>query len=204
MTTAEAVTRLRSVLDESVAAFWTDTEIYSALTQGQLAVISLMTDIYLVKSRYTNEDIPVHLLPLANLVSGSLSVTQYKFTLPTKFYTDISVKYNPTGGAAEPCYKRKISSRHFDDRDNSYLTGHYYSITNTELVFEEVAAATAYYQMWYLALPDDIDATHNPAVIDTTMTYVLEYALALLLNKEKRLEEANVHYLRALEIIKEI
>ena len=126
MTNANLLARLRTRLDEASASYWTDTEAYQALTDGQNALAALAVETYLamqeqtLKSKGTMvqvysplEDIqvPYMLQCLYSVASGTVPSATYSASLSGTVLALLWLIYNPA--AASPLYPIKLRSLPF-------------------------------------------------------------------------------------------
>ena len=171
------VARARTYLDEVSAGFWTQDEIYKALTDGQREVITFVLAIYKQKlSVNPDEKLPEVLRNCFNTTTGIGSAA-----LPAGFLFPLSV-YTAT----VPVYMRPDGTQRGASKLNAYLasssTQPFCSFSSTQIVFETSVSWT----MEYLQTPiSDIDATHDPALGAIAYNAMVEYATAFLLNKDE-------------------
>lgn len=176
MTTATMLTRCRTLLDEASAGLWADTEIYSALADGQNAII----DILLAKRgeqplHYLLKDIMVN----AGHTSGA--------TAPSGFIELISATVDGTRADI-------VSFQDYMNRSgNTYLT----PTTSNPLayVIEDLTAKeihsdpTTSLEIYYLKTPSEIASGVEPT-LTRGHEAIVQYAFSFLLEKEKRTQES--------------
>lgn len=196
MTTAQLLARARTLLDESSASFWTDAEIYSALTGGQQEVANYFLTLYKSKKGI----LPKSLEALYKNVSSNTSTSG--ITTPSGLWHIIkgSYDYNASGNYY-PCRIIDISSNQDFDKRNSYLAA-----TSTDpIIYKEYAGSsiiiyylpnpsvTANYTLSYLVYPTAISSGVDPTLTAETHEAILSYALFDLLMKDQRPQEAQLH-----------
>lgn len=210
MTSANLLARLRTLLDEASASFWTDTEAYAALADGQNAVIALSLGVYRSrKFSMPNQDVPLpHTLQsifatqTATVNSGA-STAALSGTVLELVY----VKYNHS--AVSPLYparRRNYSPASEFKAANSFLvatpsSGEYYiRFNNPTITFETASTDNA--ATWIagvLSQPTDIASGQVPVIPDNCMPAVLQFAFARLLSKDQRVTESQNAFKRFLE-----
>lgn len=190
------LTLVRSLLDESSAGFYTDTEIYSALRDGQKEVINMALSIYQTKRSIDPKvDLPQVLVPLitivVNLAFGTTGTTTV--ALPADFLYDLHVEYDDNSNAPIPAFRRGESPTKYFDRNNTYLVStqaqYFYHIDGTNLNFETAVSGVGAYRLTYLKKPPDIYTTVEPLIPDFAHAAVVKYAFAFLLMKDEKIAE---------------
>lgn len=199
MTSVLMLARLRTLLDEASASFWTDTEAYAALSDGQRAV----TDILFAKNRNH------HLLkPLLKQVEGS-DAHSYDITLPTDFKEFINATYcTVTTEDKFPCEIKDYNTDFLTDKDNTYLTPIrmnpvVYINATTSLgrkIYFEPSSLHSDYIITYLTQPTEIDGSTQPLLPAETQESMILYAFSFLLRKDMRAQEADGVYKLFLEM----
>lgn len=177
MTSAEALARVRTLLDEASAGFWTDNEIYSALTDGQNEVITIKLNEFRVKSKFDlNTPLPDSLRALVTSTTGTGTTS-----LAADYLHYVNVYTSTT-----PVYVRDFNFNRSHSSMNTYLASSsstpYCYFNATQIVFETSVSWT----LDYLKQPADIASGANPPTLeDKAMNAVIQYAFALLLKKDK-------------------
>lgn len=202
MTSANLLARLRTLLDEASASYWTDTEAYAALADGQNAVVTIALGV-LRASRMAkpNGDValPFVLKPLYAVQTGTVASGQSAATLTGNVLEVLWVTYNSATGT--PLYPVRIRHNSYASqfqKANTYLvasttTNEYYAqITNLTTITFETASTNnaAAYNVGLLSQATDIASGQNPVLPDEAVPAILMFAFARLLNKDQRLEEA--------------
>ena len=123
MTNASLLARLRTMLDEASAAYWTDTEAYQALTDGQNALVAMAVSQYLqsmeklvgtgkyahlVEIPKEEIDVPYILQGLSSMQSGTVASGNSSASFSGTVLTLIWALYNP--GGATPLYPIRLRS----------------------------------------------------------------------------------------------
>lgn len=202
MTTAEMLSRVRILLEEATASFWSDNEIYSALTDGQNEAIRLKYSIYKSKVKVNpRESIPEVLRPLIKDETGTIGLSENTLTIPSDLMFLISVRYDPAGSNLRPCYQRGMSMLSYFDSDNQYLKdstafkSYFFHLDKSEIVFETtVTASPGSYGWTYLKKPADIASGVDPTIKSEYHDAVVMFAYAKMLLKDQRVDEANAAY----------
>lgn len=187
MTSAIALARVRTLLDESSSGFWSDDEIYRALTSGQNELIN-----YKISEFKSTKLVPEILRPLIENTTGAGTAN-----LPSDYLHYIDIYVDST-----PVFVRDITSRsHYSN--NSFLasasTQPYCYFTNSQIVFE----TSVNWTMDYIKKPTDISVSQNPTLDDRAMNAVLQYAFAELLKKDSD-ARANNEFVQFLQLVQSL
>lgn len=177
--TALLVARVRTLLDEASAGFFSANEVYYALTDAQREIIIFALSVYKAKIRVNPDE------PLPEVLRNSIGTPATgtgTATLPTGFLHALSIYITASG---IPVFIRSDGRGKAASKANTYLassaTQPYCSITATQIVFETSVAWT----MEYLQLPaSDLDATHDPALSAAAYNAMVYYAAGFLLAKD--------------------
>lgn len=180
---------VRRNLDESSASFWTDAEIYEAITEGQRQVANFVLTVYKTKRQINPlEEVPEALRKLITKKEDSVAGTSD--TLPTDFLYCLDVEYGtfeikyPAYNLTTPYLTHSLA--------NTYLSStRYYRITDTEIIFDN-GSGTVYWTLIYLKTPTDIDGSTQPVLGELTHEAVCTYATAEMLNKDQNFNEASL------------
>lgn len=171
--------KVRTSVDEASAGFWTDTEIYTALSDGQREIVNMILSMYRQRSAINeNEKLP-EVLRSVLATTNSATGTQ---TLPADYLTYLALYVNSTN---VPIFVRSDGvDRH--QRVNTYLTSSssqpYVSITATQVVHETGSLA---WQMDYIKTPTDLSDSADPSLPPLAYQAIVSYAIAFLLNKDE-------------------
>jgi len=172
--------RVQTLLDDLDSEYWTEADIYRALTDGQQTVITFLLSVFKIKSAQNiYENVPEVLRPLLTTQSGATQTD----TLPADFLDILSCKVN----GSEPAYQRsKNKINHFDKAD-TYMTGNYFALIGSQIVFEDTITS---YDFDYIKKPSDITAVVNPTLHTIAHIPITQYAYADLLRKDEKIEQA--------------
>lgn len=189
MTSVEMLARLRTLLDEASAGFWTDTEAYSALSDGQREVV----DILFSKNRKHSL-----LKSLLKTATGS-NTTSTGITLPTDFKDFVNAEYaSVTGASKMPCKLVDYDEVFLRDKENSYLTPiratpviYLNATTGLRLICFEPTSSASDYNIVYLKQPTEIASGTDPILPVETHEAIIMYAYSFLLRKDLRQAEAD-------------
>lgn len=201
MTGANLLARLRTLLDEASASFWTDTEAYAALADGQNAVIALSLGVYRAKkSSLLNQDVPLPLVLQALYATQTATVNSgaSSASLSGTVLELVYLKYNHS--AVSPLYPARL--RNFSPASefkaaNSFLvatpsSGEYYiRFNNPTITFETASTDNA--ATWIagvLSQPTDIGASQASVIPDTCVPAIVQFAFARMLSKDQRVQES--------------
>lgn len=195
MTSAEMLTRMRTLLDDQFSAFWTDNDIYRALADGQRAVIDLVLAQWnMVRAVNPYAPLPQILRSLFTTTTGTITTN-----LPADFLAPVAV-YTSTGAA----YERPDGVKRGTDKFNTYSISSssqpYYSFSGTQLVWETAVAWT----MEYIKIPSDIGSAQEPTIPAFTHYEIVKYAFAEMLKKDDKINEAQVIYNEFLQSVLEL
>ena len=201
---------VRTFIDENTAAFYEDSEIYSALTNAQTEYATLILAQYKERVKINNnEELPEVLRGLISTKAGTIAAPLFSFTLPTDFFYDISVTYNhQSTGSLKPCRRRAYDRNLPFKQANSYLLAdttkeYFYLLGTSALAFETaVSSGTGGYSMNYLIKPTDIDASTDPVLPAFTFPAFLQYAFGDIINKDGRTQESLAYYQKFLSMVK--
>ena len=203
MTYTEMLARVRTLLDEASASFWTDTEVYAALTDGQQEVANYFLNIYKIKSSQNlNALLPQ---PLESLVKSEIDTTATSgITKPSDYWHLISAKYAYTGGLTGTYYNcriERVSATRDFNLQNTYLTAsntyptvyEAYSGSDLMLFFSPLPSGTAAYNITYVSTPTAINGSTSPILPVQTHSAIVHWGVAQMLFKDQRPQEAQLH-----------
>lgn len=193
MTTTEMVTRVRSLLDEREAGFWSDAEVLNALNDAQDEVINYC--LYVFLERGVGGELPHLLTPLEKEYSES-GVTGSDIVLPNDFMYLLSVKCAPTSGAlSKHCMIRSASMERYAREHNHFLRAdgvNLYAYLRRGYLIFETALLNGSFTINYLKKAERISDIQNPELPENASGAIIAYATALLLEKDKQNEEASI------------
>lgn len=178
---------VRTLLDEASAGYWTDTEIYRSLTNGQTMTASKLH----IKGSSLIENLRKDLAQ--SEASGWLN-------LPSDYWFFIGVKYASVGGGTEyPCLLRR--GARFNKESNAYLAGTssqpYVYVTDNTLDFDPSGSSgmtPRTYTLSYYSKPTDISASVEPILLSITHPAITQYAFAELLLKDEKNQESALEF----------
>ena len=201
MTRTEMLANVRTSIDEATASFWTDTEIYLALTNGQQEAANYFLNIYKVKSK---DDLSVPIpQPLEVLYKvASATTTTGIVDKPSDYWHLLSASYAYTGGLTGTFYNCRIerfSASMFFNINNTYLAATatspiVYDVYSTshKFYFRPDTSGTGAYALNYLKTPTAITASVDPELAVQTHTAIVHFAVAQMLLKDQRPQEAQL------------
>lgn len=215
MTQSAALLRLRALLNETSAGFWTDTQLYAYLDMAQGMVVEfLVTKTY--ESRRAGDDFYRNnvLEPLSTLDSSNTTSTSVReYTLPTDFLMTDYCEYYPT--LVRPLVKARLDS--FNSimwkEQNVFLipTAAYpsYYIRGNKIGFSPVptsGGATSYLHYYYKR-PTEIaagTASNEIPIGQAGHEAVVISAFALALKQDGKSQESELEIQTAYSIIKNL
>ena len=208
MTRTDMLARVRTLLDEASASFWTDTEIYSALADGQQEVANYLVINYRkAKDLNPSAEIPPSLVPLYN--TSTSTTASGLINKPTGFWHLLYALYAYSGGTSYNCRIQPLSPSLYFDLDNTYLTPSsidpaIYQAPTSQLYFKPTPIGTATYTIGYIKLPDAISVSTDATLPVQTHQSIVHWATAQMLFKDQRPQEAQIHlqnFINELQII---
>ena len=188
MTTALMLARLRTLLDESAAGFWTETEEYAALSDGQKE----LSNIVFQKNPHSQI-----LKPLLSSKSGT-ETTGTEIDLPDDFKAFMNAKWSTvTTSTQYPCRIVNYDAQFIQDKNNTYLAPMRASpviyVVGSTFSFEPVSTVGDYSSI-YLSQTTDIDGSTEPILLAEAHESIVIYAFSFLLRKDLRAQEADGVY----------
>ncbi|MBK7266164.1 MAG: hypothetical protein IPI12_07505 [Ignavibacteriales bacterium] len=195
MTTEEMITRIRSILDEREAGFWSDAEVLNALNDAQDEVVNYC--LFVFTSGGVDSRLPLLLTPLQQEVVYE-AVTGLWVTLPEGFMYPVSVKCAISDGEEEkPCVFKSPGANHFYEEDNHWLKpgekNLYCYITGGKLNFS-TTINNGTVKMLYLKKADRITNENDCLLPDNASGAIIAAAASQLLEKDKQYEESGALY----------
>lgn len=121
MTMTEALSRLRFILDESSAGFWSDADLYDMLDQGQEAVIDYCIRSERVRSKIEKLYRHPTLEPLITKVTTNIVSGQADYTFSTMSITNFRESYSLTllYAGSQATRATRISKNELNSRDSN-------------------------------------------------------------------------------------
>lgn len=196
MTIAEMIQRVRTVLDESSAGFFTDAEVYSALNDAQMDIVSTAAKYYADK----RGEVPRVLKPLIYNAAGSIASPGYTVNLPSDYLIDVYAEYSlVSANALKPCRRFAFDDRIKFAQQNTLLKpdgvnefGYY--VSGVQFCFTINAAITSYYNIVYIKHPAKMDQYNECSLPEIAHEPMVEYAVAFLLKKDDKYNESLAHF----------
>lgn len=183
MTSTEMLARTRTLLDEASAGFFTDAEIYSALTDGQKQVATVLMTIYMKAQKRFPE-------VLRPLIQTPVTSSGTSISLPSDFWFDISLKFGSASNNKQTAYRKELKEIP-ENEDNTYLNNEfYYYINSSTLTFG--ISGTQYYTFTYLIKPTAISASVEPILQENSHSAIVFWATAQMLIKDAKVQESQV------------
>jgi len=196
LTTAQLLTKFRSIFDETTAGFIIDNnDAYPMLASGRNECIqwllSKQREIKLVKPHYECES----LKPLIKLDTGNTTTVGaglQEYNLPSDFIETYSARYDPTSTASDLSYATllpfaEIMRRQGNTYEASTLTNNfYYYIRLTKLGFfpQPTGGAANKYEHYYYYQPAEIASGVEPVLTAETHEAILLFALSFAFMKD--------------------
>jgi hypothetical protein len=195
MTTEEMVTRIRSLLDEREAGFWSTGEVLNALNDAQNEVINHC--LYLFAERGEEGVLP---FLLSNLEKETefIGVTSDEVVLPDDFSYLLSVKCAPTFGATQkPCIIRSAAKLRYVNESNQFMKGDsknlFCFVRGGKLNFE-IPLVNGSITINFLKKAEQITAEQGSILPEHAMGALIIYATALLLEKDEQYDESGAFF----------
>lgn len=187
MTSTEALARVRTLLDEASTGFWTNTEVYSALTDGQKEVANIVLSIYRVR-REANplEKMPTILINLLTNVTGTNKSSSVE--KPNDFWQLSSAKFaRITGETEKTCIVKIYDDEYLRSVDNLYSKPskgfpHVYDF-GTTIEFNP-SSSSGDYTIYYFKKTTDIDENTEPILPEETHNAIVQYAYEEVIVKD--------------------
>jgi hypothetical protein len=200
MTSANLLSRLRTLLDESSAGFWTDNECYAALSDGQNEIVNILFQ----RDPY-NQALKT-LWKEVSITGGS----NQTISIPSDFKEIINAEIAiTTGETKKACKKINYDDLHLQNSENSYLkpiiaSPVIYVKSTTSLgrkIYFEPSSASSDYTIVYLTQPIGITNIAQPTLPLETQESMIVYAFSFLLRKDLRQAEADSAYKLFLDMV---
>ena len=194
MTSVLMLARLRTLLDESAAGFWTDTEAYAALSDGQREVFNVV---------FKRDPHSQTLKNLLRDTADGTAASNQAITLPTDFREFVVAKLAvTTTETKKPCRVIDYNESHFQNQQNTYLAPNkanpvVYVKGTTALgkkIYFEPSSASSDYSITYITQPTEISAAVEPVLPVDAQEPIIIYAFSFLLRKDLRAQEADGAY----------
>ncbi len=213
MTSANLLARLRTIIDEASASYFTDVECYAALSDGQKETVNIVLAIYEAKRKVNpNEEIPEVFVPIIKTVNATLTTGTMSIPLPNDYLKDLWLQYNHDNSLSlKPCRKRQYSRGYPQLQANTFMqdnlgSEYFYSIYGTIIQLESAVTINGGgYKFSYISIPPDISAGgSNPVLFDNALESVVHYAAADLFTKDELTEQAQIEFQKFLLLVKNL
>ena len=200
MTSALMLSRLRTLLDESSAGFWTDNECYYALSDGQREVVNVI-----FKNNPNSQLLKALFMPKSGTDTSSSAIT-----LPSDFKEFVVASYTTvTTEDQYPCKIVVYDDFFLREKNNTYLAPSranpvVYVKPDTTIgrkIYFEPTSSHADYSIVYLTEPTEISSSINPLLPAEAQEAIIIYAFSFLLRKDLRATEADGAYKLFLDMV---
>jgi hypothetical protein len=195
MTTDEMITRVRSILDEREAGFWSDEEVINALNDAQDEVVNQCLFVFF--SAGVHNGLPLILSALQKEVEYE-AVTASWVTLPDDFMCPVAVKCIVKAGETEkPCLIKNPGKNHFQDGNNLWLKPgeqNLYCHAATGRLNFGTPLVNGSVKMIYLQNTPRITEINSCMLPENVSGALIAYATSQLLEKDKQYEESGALY----------
>jgi hypothetical protein len=195
MTSLEIKSRVLFLLDDEDADYWTESDVYQAISAGQLEIFKRGLAIFI----QNNSKLPYILTPFQKETDAAAAGKKNKF--PPSFQHLISARYEHNvaamTSAALPVIIQKKDYNFYSDRKNPYFQGAdkgpvgWYSIDASGDECLEIETTDTNYgmiQLNYLKTPDAINESVNPEINTTAHESLVQYAYASLLLRDEQFQ----------------
>lgn len=217
-TTDTLLAKLRAILDEATAGFWTDAELLYFLNMGQNEAIQIL----LGKQREMRRLDPAYSHP--SLVNSILKTAEYtpgtatSITLPTDFLQmELARLKNDTATIFyltmtevpyQTLIKGSINTYVQHTFDTSTKTGQvYYAIIGSTLQTSFSASFASYYNkidIWYFYQPAVMTTDVDPVLKNETHEAILNIACGYAHSKNNDLNRSQLHFAKAQNILSQL
>lgn len=202
MLSTDMLARVRTLIDEASASYWQDSEIYSALSDGQTEAVNFIYGLYEAKKKADpNTILPDVLSPLTKSLSNSI-VSSYTITIPTDLFKLIAIEITNGTNPKVAAYRRDFSVETIFYQYNSLMNG-----TNNVSYFSNAAnyffnqLLNGSYNIYYIENPPAISSGVNPTVGSAIHDIICLYAFSQVLKKDQRLEESTQNFNQFLSLL---
>lgn len=196
MTNTEMLARTRVFLDEATAKFYSDANIYEALSQAQKEIGLVIAQHWFKNLRGDGKPLPVAIRPLTVLTTGTLTDdkdTIADIVIPIWFHTEaLPTIYRHTYVEDDAIGEFILSSPIFD----AGTTEHYYYIEGTTVY--SVGSAGTSYRIKYIKRATDIDGSTQPILDEVAHDAIIERALWIMLADESPLGQTHLQLYQGL------
>jgi len=197
MTSAEALTRLRILLNEATpGGMWNDTQLYEMLDSAQnIKISSLLTE--MSEARKLNPYyIPKDLEPLIKLDTTNtttVGATEQEYSLPSDYIQTLRASYDYTGTGSGTLYEAtNLAYEEVRKRENNVyraskpVAPNYY-IKGGKIGFypQPIGAHANAYQHYYISLPTAVASGQNFTLLPNTHEELIQISYKLSKTKDQ-------------------
>ena len=202
MVQAEALARLRILINETSAGFWDDTQLYKLLDSSQNMAIQLM----LGKEDMERKLSPHYRHPSLQAIiannskAATVSVPEYAFSSFTSPITDyirpLFVNFNYASGQATATLVTYEESkyRNLNSFTAPAATAPIFYVRANIVGLNPAPDSMNSVQFFYYKTPVPVDASHDFTLTAETHESIIYGALALALQKDSRAQEADIYF----------
>lgn len=215
MTSSILLIRVRTILDESSAGFYTDAEIYSALSEAQREVVNIILNIYHAKSSVNqSEKLPEVLMALIEeQATNSLTTPNNDLPDDFRYLLNCTYRYSDADATAVPCYIKQFDKKIHFNNANTYMAGTQtapvcYVKENAGQTAREIVFSPNFhsqdgggYTAAYIKEPPDIDASVQPCIPASAHEAVVQYAAAEMLKKDEKYNQSSHCYNQFMQMV---
>lgn len=180
MTSSEMLARVRTMLNEASAGFWSDIEIYGALTDGQQELVKIALDKYIeITTKGLLIDVPFMLVPL--IKKASISVSSGSGPLPSDYLYRL---YGSTSTQAAIIWRNQGVQTPFDQLNTIIVGGGtelYGYIMGTTLITDSGLVGSI--SLTYISVPVAIGSSQDATIPTVYHNTIIEFAYHRLLTK---------------------
>lgn len=205
------LTKVRTLLDEDSAGFWTDDQIYNALTDGQKEVINILLKVYRAKKAIGGSLSE----PLRSLISTKAVdpiAAGEGISIPSDYLDVIEIWYDSTGGTESIVYVVDGQSKKTNFLENNHymqgdkvvaFLGYNKDKDQKEFSFSTISTGNAKGTLVYLAMPTDIASEQNATLPGQTHKTIVQYAYADILRRDEDPRASN-EYQQFLQMVSQL
>ncbi len=220
MTQTEALARVRQILNEVTAGYWTDNILYDYLDSGQNHCIQLL----LIKQRVKQIIDPNYQHPNLTPLIGNTDITitgatSYSISTITTLIEILFAQLVNTSPARQRNITQiKSLKKLYDSADNTYSSASYSSSTYKGDVFYCIAGSTLYLstpipsadfgklKLWYIAQPTTISSSQDFTLRPDTHEAIVMLAVFYALSQDEKSSPvlADSFFKKAIELIQNL
>jgi hypothetical protein len=210
MTSGTMLSSLRTLLDEVSAGFYTDAELYNALSFGQRECVYYFANLF-KKARELNPSEPLHryLKTLVESEVDTATTTEiFQFNSVPILILNALYKNSTLDIEYKPCFIRDEGGVY--DLDNEYLkpspksptvemynTGNWYYRFRPE--FDNTEGGD--YVINWIKEPTDITSVVQPIVSEDLHNAIVQYAFSFILRKDSKMQESGMELQKFYQIL---